>query len=349
MAFDTEEVIKFGPEMAGERVGWISTEKFSDDKNDNNAPVSLNLVTATVGPYGASFSIERSHYPNGEIGSPIPAQYGFRAVYAISALLVSTEKEDWSDESHFLYQNESEGGEGNLAHMLYWGVARGMSFDDDGVVDWAKSRDDLLDLLKGKLTDVGFKEKYTKLYYWLNGSIARFGNNHFYPFVSFSLDDLLLPDKNMKKKTALQVKNAEGIARTLEHVADHDTKMRKRLTVFSDIPRETVPDRFIDNRRFAARSEDAIQDHLSNIAVRKLVDLPIGFRTEGRTWPYMDASQPDEHKAFGRELEGLRNGNIEPADSELQREINELRLRQQYAQDGLQRFNQIARLEAAKK
>lgn len=346
MARNIERVATFGPEMAGERVGWVSTGRVRGDDNENGRPFSLNLVTATVSQNGAWFGYETLQNPDGEKSLPIATQYGFLAVSAISTVLATKENHDWHEDFNLSYLQESDRGRDKV-QLLDRGVSRGLHTDEDEVVDWAKNKAELLELLRGKLTDSGFKERYAQLYYWLNGSIARFDNYGGNPFASFELHELLVPDKSMKKKTADQIMHADRVVKTLTYMVDHDDKMRKRLTVFSDIPKETVPGRFIDNRNYAAGGEEVIQEHISQLAVRQLVYLPIGFRPNGRTWPYMDASVPDEEKAYGRELAGLKQGDIEPADFELKREIAELEKRRQYADQGLQRFNHLSQSEAA--
>lgn len=346
MARNIERVVTFGPEMAGERVGWVSSGRVRGDDDENGRPWSLNLVTATVSQNGAWFGYETLQNPDGEKSLPIATQYGFLAVSAISTILASKEPHDWQDEFNLSYLQESDRGR-DKDQLLDRGVNRGLYVDEDEGADWARNKAELLELLKGKLADSGFKDRYPQLYYWLNGSVARFDNYGGNPFAGFSLDELLLPDKSMKKKTADQIMHADGVVETLTRMAAHDDKMRKRLTVFSDIPKETVPDRFIDNRNYAAGGEKVIQEHITHLAVRQLVYLPIGFRPNGRTWPYMDASEPDAEKAYGRELAGLKRGDIEPADFELKREITELEKRRQYADQGLQRLNQLSQSEAA--
>ncbi len=341
MARSIERVVTFGPEMAGERVGWVSTGRIRGEDDENSRPFSLNLVTATVSQNGAWFGYETLQNPDGEKSLSIATQYGFLAVSAISTILASKERHEWHDEFNLSYLQESDRGRDKY-QLLDRGVSRGLHTEDDEVAAWAKNKAELLELLKGKLTDSGFEERYAQLYYWLNGSVARFDNYGGNPFAGFSLHELLLPDKSMKKKTVDQIMHADGIVETLTAMAAHDAKMRQRLTVFSYIPKETVPDRFIDNRNYAAGGEKVIQEHIAQLAVRRLVYLPIGFRPNGRTWPYMDASEPDPEKAYGRELAGLERGDIEPANFELKQEITELEKRRQDADQGLQRFNQLS-------
>ena len=348
MSREIERTISFGPEMAGERIGWVSTNKLQDQEDGKDSPISVDVVSATVGQDGAWFGHEILTNPDGEKSLPIAVEHGFLAVSAISTVLASKEN-DWRDEFNLSYLRMSTGVRDSAAKILDRATGFNVPIDAVGIsdIDWASSGSELIDLLKQKMNDADYRERYAQLYYWLNGSIARFQEGFDDPFEGFTVGELLLPDASMKKQTVEQLKHATGVANTLGYVAEHDEKMRQRLTVFSDIPKETVPSRFIDNRRYASGGEDVIREHISKLAVRQLVYLPIGFRPTGRTWPYMDASEVNEDKAFGIELAGLMSGNIEPANRELAREIAELRARQDFAQKGVQRFIEIAQSEAA--
>jgi hypothetical protein len=342
MAHSTERLMSFSQEMAGKRVGWVSVGRLNDVDHDH-APLSVQVTSATVGAEGAWFG-HLNVEGRDRIGRvPIAVQEGFYAVAAMSAVLTPGAGNGTGDEANFAYGHESRQGS-SRADLLRVGVGLRQQGQTDPVLEWAKSRSELIDVLKGKLGDEGFDDRYAQLYYWLNGSIARFGIDKRNPFEGMRLDELLMPDPGMEAMTREQSIHAHAIAETLGHAADHDEKMRQRLTVFSDIPAETVPTRFIDNRTYVASGESTVAEHVSRLAVSRLVYLPVGSR---RTWPYMDASEADGLKAFGLELDGLRKKSIEPADTQLRKEAEELRARQQFAADGAQRFDAIAQAEAA--
>ncbi len=341
---ETLRLVDFKSEMAGRRVGWVSLDNVRDRENNETPLVSVNVVTATVGQEGAWYG----HTIDKRFFSPEPEQQGFLAVAAFSAILTSPTDSPWEEEFNLIYLSQANR---DAIQLLDKGVDRGVyGGTGDPTSDWATNPAELLDQLKEKLSDVGFKERYAQLYYWLNGAIARPKMGYELTpkeFESMKIDELLLPDQTMKTTTKEQLAHARSIVDQLGQSAKSDETMRKRLTVFSDIPVTDVPDTFVENRHLVAKGEKEIGKHVSKLAVRQLVYLPIGNRSGGRTWPYMDASATDEDVAFGRELNGLRRGSIEPANRELGREIDELVMRQQYAQQGVRRFSEISHAEAA--
>src|SRR5690606_4555462 len=121
--------------------------------------------------------------------------------------------------------------------------------------DWVQNRVDLIDTLKQKLDDAGFKERYPQLYYWLNGTIGQFEQTIDNPFQNHPIEGLLMPDQSMRKSTKEQLAYANYIADQLANALADDEQMRRQLTVFSDIPAESVVDRFIENRRNVADRE----------------------------------------------------------------------------------------------
>ena len=346
-----EREISFTPEMAGKRVGWVSTAEIRNGTPVETTPISVNVVSATVGPDGAWFGHRTSENPGDK---PIAEQEGFLAVAAFSAILVSPTRNKWEEEFNLAYLHQgrrdaSQQLDRSGGRLLDRGVDRGQYSNEDISVDWAKGPDELIDLLKEKLNDAGFKARYPQLYYWLNGTIARTPGSQLTAegFEGISIDDLLLPDKKMQRTTRGQLERAQYIVELLGHSAKDDERMRKRLTVFSDVSAARIPDVFVENRRYVAGIETRILEHVSKLAVRQLVHLPIGNRSGGRTWPYMDASEADDGAAFGIELDALKRNSTERADHELAKEHAELRQRQQYAQKGLRRFNEIVHAEAA--
>jgi hypothetical protein len=61
----------------------------------------------------------------------------------------------------------------------------------------------------------------------------------------------------------------------------------------------------------------------------------------------MDPMVADESVAFGRELEGLRNGDVSTARYELEYELKELDKRYEYAKKGFQVLEALITAEIA--
>ena len=183
----------------------------------------------------------------------------------------------------------------SMAQVINNGV--GSQFQDDDLQNkqWVDDSKDILDLLKNGLQDHGLEDRYNMLYYWLNGSIAHgnIGYIHDKNFDCHTVQELLLPDKDMIQTTKEQILHAEGIVDALEQSINNDRSMRNRLADLSCSFLQ-VPELYLDSRQTAYGLEEKIGKHVLELVVRRLIYLPIGFRPSGRSWPYLDASSPND-------------------------------------------------------
>lgn len=338
-----ERVQEFSPEFAGQRVGWVDTTTVRDEPSDRL--VSVDLVAATVGLNGAWQGFQNHTFATGE-NMVLPEQEGFICVTAISAYF-SPGNSDRRDEANLQYYAEPKLKGDRGGEFLTRGLARTPTPQLEKSKTWGTSRPELLEILKYKLEAAGIKDEYARVYYWLNGSLLRGKEKSSQEFKKIGIKDLLLPDPKMERQTAEQLFQANGIANELIGSVENNNTMRKRLTVFSDVSARDIPEVFVESRRGAAAREQNIRAYAAGLAVQRLVYMPIGASPSGRSWPYMDAGEQDESRAFGRELAGLRGQSIGCASYELERELRELERRLEYASAGRQRFAELLQAEQA--
>lgn len=338
-----EKQVVFGSNKAGERVGWVAVSEIDRTMEDETTPVAVHIVTATVGPEGAWLGQSTYENRDGSKSEPFDAQSGFLAVSAISTVLASKEGSFKGDESNLRYLRPSVSSCGpKTLGLLSQGDCLGMYGEKDTSKQWAQGKDAILGLLRERLQDKGFGDRYSQLYYWLNMNVGQTTGMPYHNFDGVHPDDLLLPDKSMKTKTLEQLRLAYDIESLFSQALANDHLMQRRLTVFSDVPAGRVTEVFTENRRSAHELEIKIRDKAAQLAVGRLVWSDVGTT---RSWPYMNAGESNEAKAFGMELSGLKDRNIEPASGELDREINELTVRQKKAQFGAMRFLKLSDIE----
>jgi hypothetical protein len=330
---------EFSADDAGKRVGWVSLSE--RETVPGKSFCFVDVVTATVGEGGAWEGYievnDKKSEPN-----RYPDTAGFIAVSGISAILSSRANGGAliPEEEALTYYPDNKG----KSSIISKGAGR--HFPEEIIKKWVDCPERVLDLLKEGLTSHGLDDKYAMLYYWLNGTIARTnrGSTIDPVFGQYNASDLLIPDKTMAEQTQEQMSHTQGVVDALSQSIDNDKMMKKRLTIFSDITEAQVPEVYSGSRLTANELERKIGGHVSKMLVKRLVYLPIGFRPDGRTWPYMDASAENDG-AFGQQLADLKRGNVDFANHELDLEIKELIARLEYATQGNNRFQEIATAE----
>lgn len=336
MSLKTERTVSYPKSMVGERVGWIATGKIASDED---TLLSIDVVTATVGLEGAwqGFRYSESSQFN------MPVQEGFLAVSAMSSIIRPGKPTGDVDEQNlrFVFPQTDHEIDRSKVGLL----AQGAGGLTDRLTDYkrteAASKDEIIEILKERLDQTGFGDRYPQLYYWLNGAPQLKDGA---PIEGVAIPQMLLPDPAMRTQTTDQAVLAESITSSLQNLHDRNEIMRRRMTVFSDIPSSEVATRFIDNRTFAHSAELLIREKMSKLAVRRLVYLPIGVQ---RTWPYMDAGV-EGVEGYGPELDGLRARKIHPAYDALADESRELERRELHARSAAQRFKLLLSLEKAR-
>jgi hypothetical protein len=323
-----ETVMKaFTPEMAGERVGWVAVAELPASPD----MVRVDIVTATVSNAGARLSIIDG--PNGEIWDGSSTADGFLAVAGLYTMFDKSTGRRVRETTNFrASQKDREKGA-----ILRDG---GSYYPDESStitsVEWAENSTSLVGKLKEAMQDHNLSDQYPEMYHLINGYVAHDAYRRRSQLSQIDSSELFLVDRDCKVQlsTHHQEALATAVVETLVDATDNDELMRKRLTVFSDITAAKVPKKFEESRRLMRVYEQRILSLVQQSHIAELIYLPVGFRPNGRTWPYMDPTVSDEKQAFGDELTALINKNVSPATVELDKEITELALRFKFAQQG---------------
>lgn len=329
----------------GGRVGWVRVKEF-----DEHPYVAIDVVTAEVTEeVGAEFGVKfwKNEETDVQESSDQPYARGFGKVAAFSAFL--SREADRREESNLHYTAEG------MTYPTYRPdaedlLARGTG-DNRHVEDtekiWANGPSELLQTMHDILTKLDFESAYAIMYYLLNGAIAQDGMMTS-ALTGIEPRSLLMPDPNMRQVTTQQLALVRDMSSSYSESIQNDMNMRHRITGFiDDTPRKGIPDRFVESRQKAAALEVKVSNAADKLVLRRLAYVPVGHGRAGRTWPYMDAVEPDADKAYGLELRDLRARKIDRAVHELDQEITELEARQALALGALQRLEILSQAEQA--
>lgn len=315
-------VKQFPPEMAGERVGWVSVQE-PEGRNDI---VSVGLAIATVGEDGAQYGydiVNTNHEQH-----RVPNDEGFLAV---SSLFMIIDKKGRTDpSSQFYFSSRLDGGKAES--ILHTAGGYGGLTPRDDVKQWRYGAPALLDALKEGLQLKELSDSYADVYYAINMGIGADKN------MGANVIDrayLMMPDPKMAETTSNELVGSLRIANLIKNVIDIDELMTRELTVFSNLQAKQVPEVFANTRRMVAAKETEVREIACGLRSRLGVYKPIGYRPNGRTWPYMDPEEPDEEKSYGFVLQDLKNRRVGIANYELEREVSEARKRLDYAMNGV--------------
>jgi hypothetical protein len=320
----------------GERVGWV---RVTPQVIHDQELVGIDLVAATVtGEDGANFGTQLFH-PKSEILTPFA--HGFSAVTAFSGIFGNPYVEGY--ESNLEYSSTAAGPfHTSSAKEILDSGTNGVRFDTLAEKVWTNDGHELIDTLHQLLIDAGHEELYSKMYYWVNGAIGREPGWPKGTVDGLRISDLLLPDATMYPRTVEEHEHARAITALLMQSIENDTEMIGNLNVFSKIASTEIPKTFKDSRERARQLHLDAVAHSGQLAVSRLVYIPVGHGSAGRSWPYMDASEKNAGRAYGRELDGLKEQNVGPAQYELKREASELQGRYDFASTGANRFEFLA-------
>jgi hypothetical protein len=323
-------VREYTPEQAGMRIGWAALEP----RNEEGWYMGAHLASATVGAEGAYMAYELRE-EDGEVTKQrgwSDGMKGFEAVQGLSVFFdtrVAPDEQDYK-EFHIARSERFRRDSGQFA--LNHG---GDSHTNAEVIAeqrrWADSPVELMAHMKAVMEERGLGEHYPLVYYTANLMVAHEMQREQSSLCKVPVEVTLMPDATMSLMTEEQIAHAEEIIRQLEFQKAGNVEMTRNLTVFSDLSPESLPDAFIESRRAAAEAEVAVQ-----AANRQLLTYGgIHLATQhALTWPYMDAGESDEGKAFGGELRHLEAKNTEVANASLRYELKGLEQRLQHARRG---------------
>lgn len=321
-----EVLAEFPAEQAGELVGWSHFEI-------NERDVIFGAIAyARVGDEGARFSLvvdeDGSQYRNNDsiTGFNRTVELGFNAIAAQDDLAAQVYL-DGIRSPHLIPADDStyRGDDLPFGTRLFLGpeVAKG---------EWSVGEDAILETIKRQMRAEDINWLYSMVYYNL-------------AYLADEAD--ILADPDMSMETSEVSAQATDYVDALRRVQAEDQTMARDLTVFGNVTPDKIPSAFAASRRKVGEIERGLAAKQKVSAVNSW-QLPVGFRPSGRTWPYMDPTEADEDRAFGRELTDLRKKDTTSASVELEKELAEIRHRITRANALSDRLGALASREIAK-
>lgn len=332
-------VQEFSPDQAGERVAWIG---YSEREGQFDPYGVLDVAIGTVGREGAQVSYVE--LGNGERGAHRNSVKGFLGATSLSVTLPLPEPR-LADLTQFSYGSSGlpmTYGDVETPNSVMRGANRYNSariYDED--VEWVEGNN-LAPEIKRVLGSKGLEAAYPTVYIALNYSIMH---------KSIGVrdrPDLAQPvaDHAMHEVTSGENEQVGILLGHLVGVREEDELVQSELARTSDGALRQLAGRFEQSRRLVADHEADVLQAANRMLFRWGAHLPIGFRPNGRTWPYMDPVAQDETKAFGQELKALMDNEARPAQYELTRELKELDKRIDHAKAAR---NTLSRLQSAER
>ncbi len=328
---ETVIVKEFGPEMAGTRVGWSAIY----DEGMLDGWSSVNIAAGTVGPEGASVSYElRERDGEPLILRSTDSTKGFIALNGMS--LGIDRNEPASAQEHNAFRSLRAKDTSNHIHpdviMTQAGEDHHRLERVQAKAKWTDSMPELIQDVKRAMKDEDLEEYYPLAYYTANVAFVH-GLRLELP-ETVAPRDVLVPDPDMQTETLDQIQVAKALESGLVRQILENKKMKGELNPFNALNPADIPHKFEASRRVMHELEESVVVADDQLHTRVGLYLPTGFNSGGREWPYMNAAEKDENHAFGLELDALNEGNVDPANRELRRELTELEKRDEYAQHG---------------
>lgn len=328
------DVASFGPEQAGQIVGWSSV---SELPREHAEPYYVAmLVAAVVGEEGAELK-EHRYEKDGKISSAYSPECakGFLEVSGIAVTFV--EETPFEGVADISFVNDTVEHRSTAATLLY-GPSVVSSHDFSDVPhEWLQGSDEILGRLKSNLAAVDRTDYYQSIYYNYNARVGRdlsLRGSLEATAVEPSRNLPILADPEQHQVTARQAEVADIIASLLSSGLIEDAKTLDFISSNLSIDVVKWPSKFTSSRRKIAKYEQNILTAEDELIADGTIHLEVGSRPYGRTWPYMDPLVADEDRAFGQELAALRQGNSANTKYQLEKELKELKMRLNYARAG---------------
>lgn len=303
------DVMQYGPEDAGQKVGWITITE--------NAGMGSFYVTgayATVGSEGASVAVAET-IGTGERLWHTGLARGLTRACAYS-ILVDPKSDTRIMNTDYVHVDLRH------ADQMAGRVSHTERDIDDERVHWAKGEEGLVATMQSTLEAEGLRDFYPYIYMTVNGRMGR-GLYHPNAMIPPELKDIAtvqLYDPNMEEVVRGEMRTIMASNLALNGWADNGEIMANG---FAD--GEIDSELFSQFRRKAAGFHNRIEQ-LRGIMIAPLVS----YTPEGvyRSYPYMTATD------FGAEERAVEAGDLGIAAYSVVREAEELRERQRYALQG---------------
>lgn len=353
MAAEDIKVVEreYTPDQAGQRVGWVSVESapcaIGGIRGQLQDEVYARVSVATIGEDGSHLSRSYAHkgYDDVVDYTPFPGDKPPHIVANVSGFVNVTgmnatirQGRTVMDFPPFM--------DGDIGAFVREPLTKKTWFD---------SESGCVQLLKSGLLEKGAdSETYVLLYYYLNAYLAHEGIDR--PGQGQMFTDRAsaarrpqapIADPEMQETTEQQLELATSIATELQSALTTDRIMLRSLDALSDVNPDSIPGIFEASRQDVSCREGIVIDRAGQLLVQSLVYKPIGFRPEGRSWAYMDATPSDEHPSgdYARELDFLKDGKSRPVIDQLEHEVAELEKRAEYAQQGKEMLGKLLEAE----
>jgi len=334
---------EFGAELTGQRIGWVATTK-----RGLGDAIDVQMVSTTVGENGARLRhVNIYHEVDGETKS-YPAYFGeeegFKDTIALT-ILIDPEK---PPETQWPNEYRMSLGENDYTALRFAAEAHNNPEELEANRIWLPSYLQIMPTLRELLKDRGMEEYYPLVYFAGNMAV---GHNTTRRFNRWSLEEtdnqkLYMPDPSMNEVTNKQARIVATLAAELKFQISEDTQMLDNISPFGDIPPDQIADAFRDSRLRVNEAESRVFELSRKLLTYFGVYLRVGDGGEnGSRAMALDASEKDERRSFGGVLAYLEKKDIDTPRKVLKDEIKELNGRLNYAADGLQVLQALAKLE----
>lgn len=327
---------EFSPNIAGERVGWVSVQPLPG----RDDVFALHLATASVSESGARHTYmtdgdDSADNPGRRLHGP-STDPGFENPTALSVLLSRDSRDIYPSNVFFSESSDS---------ALQWGAS---SFSQSPLHEqkvWATSKPEIIELVKHCLEENELGHHYEGVYYQYNGRILHEGiRQPRNPMGSDShkseVSELILPDAFMAETTRSYLQTVHATIALYQTMRTDNETMSQNLTVFSAIPPNDVRHAYRASRlRNQEREKEFFE--LAKKAAKFPALLP--FRgAKNRDW--------GDVEIFAQQLESdlasLKKEETGQAQRRLLEENHELLKRQMWSSQGAAalRFLNLAEL-----
>jgi hypothetical protein len=323
---------KWGPEDEGKIVGRVTASQESvpinGDQNNRLDVVNFDVTIAQIGSNGAVYGCTE-FYDQDEVVRHIffPGDVlGFVATAGLRATL---------HRSSNLYEDPP------VLFIAMGAQANSQIELDTSEVTTDKTLHDagrVLSVMKKTLEDHQLGELYRPLYYQLNTALGHRGLRSALGCYGGAMP--LLADPEFSKETADLIEKAKEVESGLAAQLELDDAMQK---ILNDASIADTVEAFPGSRQAVGECERAIQDLTEGRPQADIFFLPIGYRPQGRSWPYMDAGARDDQSHYGHELAILKKDDSGRGIvmGEIEREVGELHGRIEHAQNGIKMLQDL--------
>lgn len=310
---ETKALFEASEEHAGEMVGYVNAHKLEESDT-----FRFVVGHATVGENGAFYGTQFSS--EGEQFSDVSR--GFVGATAISLYANNPDRIEITSVQSPFHNKGYRQQEYTDIFLSFFPKEK----PAEGVGEWALTDAGIVDAIKRRLEELDMLAVYPAIYYDLAVLATK-----------------PLADPTMASQTLEIRAHVDKMAGKLKEMSDEDKGMLENLTVFGNIPALELPEAFVRSREKVGITERTLNKDVPRFAHGWIPS--VGFRPSGRTWPYMDPECADADRSYGWVLQTLRNKDVTLAEGELKKEVDELRLRDSYAERTLLCLRELAARE----